>query len=50
MYRVVPYPLRSELEGNENSEAGEGKGGPKGSNFRGGGGLLTEVFFSRASE
>ena len=43
MYRVVPYPLHS--EGNGNSEAGEGEGGPKGGNFRGGGGLLTEVFF-----
>ena len=48
MCRVVPYPLHS--EGNGNSEAGEGEGGPKGDSFRGGGGLLTEVFFSRASE
>ena len=43
---VVPKNIHppTPTEGNGNSE-GEGGGGPKGGNFRVGGGLLTEVFF-----
>ena len=49
---AYPYPLHPPpppTEGNENSE-GSGEGGPKGGNFQVGGGLLTEVLFSRGSE